>query len=631
MSGHFRWYDAKSDIVVPFNASYDFPTQANQTTKTLPRINPVGKSTFKGGEPIRIELPAVGYCNLAKSTLSFDVILNYKISNVNDSSIMRMQNDINCVFSRFRHLYGSSPFEDIQDYGRLSRCFTEWTASCHWDQSSIGAGIANARPGIGGMESDSLKYRDSATGIFPVSARQSVIQGISLQHDFRSSNTAAKYTNASSLCSGNGWGAVPTFSKDYSGTPNSGKGIFDNPGDSALGYETTKTVFTGDTVDGISVRRRYCIPLNSGLATQAKLFPLKWMASQNVLEFTLSKVSECVMFHQGFIRADDVGGTWGSVGDPKAVDFSITEVVFQPEILEFDSSYDEEFLKGLSGDGIPILFSTFNTFYANVQNATRQVITIPERNRSVKSLFTVMSRSTPSVRTDAGATFYSSSTNVAGILSGSTLQSFQYQLGSRYYPAAPVICSTTIGGNTSNGGGEAFIELSKALNTLGDYRLSIDANAVSFATPPLICDQVISPVNYISDFAVQVNGTEYAFLNEYDGRFLVVSNQDTSRGSSMIALEVEAPRSANLNAVMVAGDYAGKVGFGTPSSCFAAAINLETSSGIEISGLNGEIATSITLYMNYSNPQNTDFTYITWSYIDVMLILQANNIVTLVK
>jgi hypothetical protein len=618
---------------VPFNASYDFPTQANQTTKTLPRINPVGKSSFKGGDPVRIELPAVGYCNLAKSTLSFDVILRYKITNVEDCSIMRFQNDINCIFSRFRHLYGSSPFEDIQDYGRLSRCFTEWTASCHWDQSSIGAGIANSLMGCGGLPAGTLRLAknqtyDIQTGFFsqfPVSARQSAIQGISLQKGLDAHYDPTKLINTVAFCDGNGWGAVPTFGRDYTGNPSSGKGIFDIAA-SNVTPETVKTVFTD--AKNIEVRRRYCIPLNSGLATQAKLFPLKWMASQNVLEFTLANVAECVMFHQGFKFA---AASLGSVGGPELVDYEVTEIVFQPEILEFDSSYDEEFLKGLSGDGIPILFSTFNTFYSNVQESARQVITIPERSRSVKSLFTVMSRSTPSIRTDSGATFYTSALNVAGGKSGSTLQSFQYQLGSRYYPAAPVVCSTTIGGKTSNGAGEAFIELSKALNTLGDYRLSIDANAISFATPPLICDVLTSVSNYISDFAVNVQGSEFAFLNEYDGRFMVVQNQDTERGSSMIAVECEAPRSGNVSTILGDNDYMGRVGFGTGSSCFAAAINLETSSGIEISGLNGEIATSLTLYMNYSTPQSNLMTYITWSYIDVMLILQANNVVTLIK
>jgi len=65
------------------------------------------------------------------------------------------------------------------------------------------------------------------------------------------------------------------------------------------------------------------------------------------------------------------------------------------------------------------------------------------------------------------------------------LQTYQFRIGGRYFPASPVQTSA-IGADSSNGGAEAYVELEKALNIVGDYRLSTNVNAKTWALPPTV-------------------------------------------------------------------------------------------------------------------------------------------------
>jgi hypothetical protein len=53
MSSHFKWYPADSETVVPWNARYAFPSQANKAEKITPRIPPKSGSNFNPTQVIR--------------------------------------------------------------------------------------------------------------------------------------------------------------------------------------------------------------------------------------------------------------------------------------------------------------------------------------------------------------------------------------------------------------------------------------------------------------------------------------------------------------------------------------------------------------------------------------------------
>lgn len=85
-------YPSLEDSVVPFNARYTFPTQANKAVKMTPRIPPKNGSVFQPGQVIRVEFPAQGYVNPLNTSLEFDVTLStYSVS---ANEIVRFQNNV---------------------------------------------------------------------------------------------------------------------------------------------------------------------------------------------------------------------------------------------------------------------------------------------------------------------------------------------------------------------------------------------------------------------------------------------------------------------------------------------------------------------------------------------------------
>ena len=123
MSTHFKWYPASEEVVIPWNARYSFPSQANKSVKTTPRIPPKNGMDFNPGQVIRVEFPAQGYVNPGNTTLEFDVTL---IGSGASTGITRFQNNIQSIFNRVRLLYGATPLEDMINYNVIVRSLTEW-------------------------------------------------------------------------------------------------------------------------------------------------------------------------------------------------------------------------------------------------------------------------------------------------------------------------------------------------------------------------------------------------------------------------------------------------------------------------------------------------------------------------
>lgn len=170
----------------------------------------------------------------------------------------------------------------------------------------------------------------------------------------------------------------------------------------------------------------------------------------------------------------------------------------------------------------------------------------------------------------------------------------------RYFPAAPVQCSLTPGGNVPNGGCEAFLELQKALNCVGDYRLSASVNATRWAVPcgfrlSSSAENIQPEYDYTSNITKWASGRPYFF-------------------------------NTTIAAVAASGGnaFSGSIG----SNAFAMATDLETSNGVEISGLNAEEQSDISLLLNWSGAQSPAFQIEVYSYYDAMIILRENNVIS---
>lgn len=592
MSSHFRWYPSESEVIVPFNARYSFPSQANKAVKMTPRIPPKNGGTFNPGSVVRLEFPAQGYVNPNNTTLSFDVTIKNPMPLVADKSqSIRFQNNIQSIFSRVRLLYGATPIEDIIGYNQIVRSITEWTGASTENticQTSINEGIGGYVMGRSGSLSDvdadrvTVATRNaSLPGLVPV--RQAYIHGVSTHI---SANSAASQTSPV----GAGFGTVPAGTAAVS---------------PAIGTGATQA-FLLTTTEPV---KRYTVQFALGLFNQPKLIPTKFMASQLSIEITLANPSECMIATSASSAntvndSDSIAGVADSGANVlTTTSYQLTNINLIPEILEFDASYDEMFLKGLMNGGVPIKFSTWNN-YKSTSASTSVNIQIQERGRSVKSIFALQRRDPTNFGTDSGASFFCTSTT--GTAGSNTLQEYQYRIGGRYFPASPVQNATVVGGAVSNGGGESWIELSKALNTLGDARLATPCNVLKWAVPPM-------------SITWNAAATVFTTLPEFDYRYQVVR---WSNGSPIV-FPVEGFFADG--ATTQGNAFCGNQG----SSCFAMAIDLETSNGGEISGLNAEEQSDITLIARWNNSQQSGMVFDIYTYIDSMIVLRENNVIIL--
>jgi hypothetical protein len=353
-----------------------------------PRIPPKNAQQFSPGNVIRLEFPAQGYVNPGKTTLEFDVQMLYTPANANNLFALRFQNNIQSIFSRVRLLYGSTPLEDIPNYNVIVRALTEWTGSDALgpDQTSISDGIGGVTPTVSGAVEKPLNTASGNGLAILGNVRQKYIHGVDTRH------TAADATTPA------GFGSVPN-------------------GQTSIG----QLYGTGGNQDAaltaVNPIRRYQVQLALGMLTQEKLIPTKFMASQLAIEITLAQPSECMIF--------DSAGT--QAASPPT--FQVTNVNLIPEILEFDASYDESFLRGLQSGGVPIKFATWNNFRFTASNASTFNLQIQERSRSVKSIFALQRRENGDLTVDNGASFFTT-TNTS--TTGTTLQDFQFRIGGRY-------------------------------------------------------------------------------------------------------------------------------------------------------------------------------------------------------
>ena len=539
MSSHYKWYPSSEEVVVPWNARYSFPSQANKAIKITPRIPPKSGQTFAPGQIIRLEFPAQGYVNPTNTTLEFDVtIVGPTYSTAGNEYVVRFQNNIQSLFQRVRLLYGATPLEDILNYNVIVRCLTEWTSTnqiATFDDKSINEGIGHWVFGA-----------DQINNFGLVNTRQTYIHGV----QSITPAVAANITGGTQIAA-----VVPNGAAPLPGV----------------------VVPAG----ALAATRRYQVNFALGLFTQDKLIPVKFMASQLAIEITLETAQGC-MFYQWY---DPRSGTESTLPT-----YYVGNVNLIPEILEFDSSYDAMFLRGLREGGVPIKFSSWHSFFFSSANSSSINLLIQERSRSVKALFAVQRQAQYNLGFDNGATFFDT-----GSTGASSLQTFQFRIGGRYFPAAPVQTSTALGSAISNGGAEAYVELLKALNRVGDTRLSPSVNTLRWA--------------------LQHSG----LLNIYD-------TQWAFNGYGVNGVSVTTAVTNGTNA------FCGNLA----SACFGMAIDLETSNGMEISGLNAEEQSDIALLANWSAPQvtagfATASSIEVYSYYDAMIVLRENNVLELIQ
>lgn len=310
-----------------------------------------------------------------------------------------------------RLLYGATPIEDIPYYNVIVRKLTEWTTTSQFDQTSISEGIGGVQVYQSGVDPDASPLTASNAAALK-NVRQAFIQGIDMTGGaVLGAGTPATITSLGTA----GDGKVPNAVEGSSaGT--------------TLAATTNLTGTIHPHVKQGNPVRRYQVQLMLGIFNQEKLIPTKFMASQLAIEITLESPSAC-MYYQPSVTGTAVGG-FTTYGTPQttAPTYRLKNVNLIPEILEFDASYDETFLRGLQTGGVPIKFSTWNNFRFSNNGVSSINLQIQERSRSVKAIFAMLRRDPPTIETDSGASFF----NTAYVADGaSTFQEYQFRIGGR--------------------------------------------------------------------------------------------------------------------------------------------------------------------------------------------------------
>ena len=598
MTSHFRWYGDEAAPTVPFNRRYYFPEEANHAKKSIIKMQPRNQNNFSptGNNEIRIDLPTDGFLDPKKTLLEFDVTLTYTPVE-NDYSIIRFQNGIQSIFEKFRLSYGSTNLEEIEHYNKLVRLITTHTGTGQtggMDQMSIGDGVAGAAWGCTGTYGDT-----SNTQVHPgmVNGRQAFIQGISLQKpDADATGTpGAVYTD---IISKNQWASY-----GFGGIPF---------GISGEGNATTE----------ISVTRRYSVPIMCGMLQQSRLVPLKFMAQVQAV-LNLARPENCIFWQKPFSMADGVVTPKVTTSVPE---YTVSNISLNCEVLHFDSQYNADFMEGLKTGGVPIKFASFTHFSLPGTTSSTHTMTISEKARSVKAVFAIQARDGGNYEVDNGAAFSTTALEGEG-----ALVSYQYKVGTAFYPAQPVYCCQATNEGLTNGGSEAYSHLQRAFNMMGDSRLSTTADILNWTSPlgQFYTGDEAAKHKYktVADTVHPTFNKYDILLNEYDGKWSVTNDE----GSKVILFETEASGTIDTLVTRTAR-YGGRAFAGNWTSAqFVMAMSFDTSNGIEISGINALQQSDITLTVKWNKPQRSGMTFHAWTYYDSMLLLLENNVVQTIK
>jgi hypothetical protein len=248
-----------------------------------------------------------------------------------------------------------------------------------------------------------------------------------------------------------------------------------------------------------------------------------------------------------------------------------------PEILEFDENFDQMFSLGLKR-GIPIKFNSWNTYQYSNMGSSNCRLQVKDASKSIKAMFCLQTY--PELITiDSHASVSGSSF----VTDSAFLKSYQWKVGNKYFPPAP-IKEYFDGTDTNNGGCESFTELQKALKTIGRYNPATAVGVTRWLAQASLSSQV---QDYTNDYyGNSENGSLYdnPAVNSFKG-----------------------------------------------SACYCAAIDLETSKGVELSGIDGQINTDICFIGQWNMGQYTNCILTIFVNYDAMIVLRDGNVLELIK
>lgn len=363
--------------VVPYNATYEFPSQATRSTKRTIKMSPKNNaSSYVSGSTIRFEFPASGYLNPANTYLSFNCRAKVTSGTFTPGPSPNLggfefQQNIASIFRRVRVLYGSLVLEDIQDYNILQRLFCDilTKSGTSLSDNSMYQGIGRNQRSYGGSKDTNMSDR----------------------HNY----------HALEVLSG--------------GT-----------------YSVTEVGTTG---------RRYSIPINTGVFQQRRLLPLKFMSSQLQIEFELAEAVDCQVWVLGATTtpAPTVPtGTQTEIGLPE-ITAELLEFDAEFDAAVFTGLSRGLAIPFQSWHMTSQNIQPGTNFMINIQESSRSVryalaTLTDDAFRTLRKDAHQFLGGMNAGQTDAAT----NSNEPTAITQNSTIDSYQWRLGGTYYPSQPV-------------------------------------------------------------------------------------------------------------------------------------------------------------------------------------------------
>lgn len=548
--------------VVPWQAQYAFPSQATKSQKQTVKLVPKNGSSFDPqNKRIRIEFPSDGYLNFQNSSLKFDLNLlvdGQTFGSMRSGAVVIQENagTIYMLVPRSNILFGGKPaskgFDDgtnilIKDGfkirltvgGRSGEEFVarvaegtspgfdrfSWTiggtnndtdnntvkiqlADIDRAIATIISGDATAKAFIASSsatDSDGVarwqpvvfaepNVRLPKQGGHALIRRLRILYGGMVLEDIQEYSTLARImydtTVAHEYMAGAGTLLEGTFHPSMRGEALVADAV----------HELGSFAYS-PSIPTNSSSRQIILNCMSGILNSKKLFPLKWMAAQFAIEIELNDASRALIADKNL-----------------NVSYTLDNVSYISEILDFDSSFDYAFLTGLKSSGVPIKFSSWHWHTHNLQALTQAQI--HERARSIKAAFSVIKDTNVDKGVDYDIFYhdpnsaYSSTSGIAQSTTSAAVAEYQYRIGGKYHPAQPVDCT--------HGASEAYLELAKTINSLGNFSFSTAIKASDFSQhycPPgraaskFVMAMEFENTDVFPDTISGINGEEQSDIN----------------------------------------------------------------------------------------------------------------------
>lgn len=474
-----------SDVnnVVPWQANYSFPTATTKSEKTMVKLNAKnGKDPFRSYDVIRFELPSDQYLNMLNSQISFDV-------NIVESRPTKVSTTVTIAAGAVFTLAAGTPNRTTVDY--YKGYYLTFTNMDGYENVTVLI-VAQTDAGVLTLKSPYGYQSSLPTGTWPAVLRSGtrlqdggahaifnrikITYGGMVIEDIVDYNQIARMLVdcgvSRSYLHGSGAvleGTSATYLEDAKFWRQFSAESLINSGDQLAMQHVS--------LNNPALRKKMCFRPFLGLMNCKKLIPLKWMASSLVVELTMSRNEDILIAPLAAVTHPTV-----ELRNPQ----------FMVELINFDSTYDAGFYYGMQQFGVPLKFHTWNTFVHN-PTGTNEQIQIHERARSIKLALAGVYDTNKQFEVDSSRLYHAVSTQIvpnADMISSPTVKGsdgqpittanrgqimeYQWRIGGRYWPAQPVDCTY--------GGSEAYVELLKTMDAVGDYTFSNNVDARDWHT-----------------------------------------------------------------------------------------------------------------------------------------------------